>query len=397
MSDNIEIIPRPKTRLKFIDMARSAAILLMLEGHFIEHTFKDFKPMVHAAQTEGTSGYLLFDWFYFMKGFTAPLFFTVTGIVFVYLLARNKDAGYFRNPRVKKGFSRVLELLFWGYALQLAILTQYENYFNLEFGAWVSAFHVLQCIGMGIASLLLIYGLYKLVRFIPLFVWYFIAGTVLLCFYHYMKALAPEHYLPEGAPSIIQNIIKGPNSVFPLVPWMAFTLYGGMLGAIIARSQEQVKKYWFPLLFMAIGIILNLWPRPIFLEFDALLGFFGLDNVHFVDNSSLFTRFGQILIALGIFMLIEKIFDPKAELFLKVGQNTLPIYVIHVIILYGGLLGYGLKSFMMHSLPGWGAVLGAVIFIATFVMFIKYLDFFVNIWNKVLNTIFFWRKKRTES
>lgn len=397
MSDNIEIIPRPKARLKFIDMARSVAILLMLEGHFIEHTFKDFKSMALTVQTNGTSGNVLFDWFYFMKGFTAPLFFSVTGIVFVYLLARNKDAGYFRNPRVKKGFSRALELLFWGYALQFAIFKQYESYFRGEFGSWVSAFHVLQCIGMGIAALLLLYGLYKLVHYIPLFVWYFIGGTVVLCFYPYMKSLAPEHYLPEGAPSLIQNMIKGPDSVFSLVPWMAFTLYGGMLGAIIARSQEKVKTYWFPLVFIAIGLILNFWPRPIFLEFDTVFSLFGLDDIHFVDNAWLFTRFGQIMIALGIFILIEKILDPKAELFLKVGQNTLPIYIIHVIILYGGLFGYGLKSFMSHSLPGWGAVLGAVIFITTFVVFIKYLDFFNNLWDKIWDTLFFWRKKRSES
>ncbi len=393
MSDNTEIIAKPKTRLKFIDMARSVAIILMLEGHFIEHTFKYFKPMVKAVQTKGTSGSILFDWFYFMKGFTAPLFFSVTGIVFVYLLARNKDAGYFRNPRVKKGFKRVLELLFWGYALQLAILTQYENYFRLEFGAWVSAFHVLQCIGMGIAGLLLIYGLYKLVHYIPLFVWYFIGGTVILCFNPYFKTLAPEHYIPAGAPSIIQNIIKGPDSVFALVPWMAYTLYGGMIGAILVRFQDNVKTYWFPLLFITIGLILNIWPRPIFIQFDEFLGMIGLDNINFVVNSWLFTRFGQILMALGIFMLIEKIFDPKAELFLKVGQNTLPIYVIHVIILYGGLIGYGLKNFMTHTLEGWEAVLGAVIFIGTFVVFIKYLDFFNKIYDSVLNTIFFWRRK----
>ena len=78
-------------RLKFIDMARSIAILLMLEGHFIEHTFKDFKPMISSIKENGKSSSLLFDWWYFMKGFTAPMFFVVTGIVFVYLLAKNED------------------------------------------------------------------------------------------------------------------------------------------------------------------------------------------------------------------------------------------------------------------------------------------------------------------
>ena len=100
----VPIIPQPKARLKFIDMARSIAILLMLEGHFIEHMYKDFKPMVGLIREHGTSGNIFFDWFYFIKGFTAPMFFMVTGVVFVYLLARNKDAGFYQNPRVRKGF-----------------------------------------------------------------------------------------------------------------------------------------------------------------------------------------------------------------------------------------------------------------------------------------------------
>ena len=44
--EQIKIIEKPKVRLKFIDMARSLAILLMLEGHFIELLFSNFKPMV---------------------------------------------------------------------------------------------------------------------------------------------------------------------------------------------------------------------------------------------------------------------------------------------------------------------------------------------------------------
>lgn len=55
------------------------------------------------------------------------------------------------------------------------------------------------------------------------------------------------------------------------------------------------------------------------------------------------SRFGQVLVVLGILMLIDANFKIKAKLFLKLGQNTFPIYVVHVIILYGGIFGLGLK------------------------------------------------------
>ena len=389
--EQIEIIAKPKVRLKFIDMARSLAILLMLEGHFIEHTFKNFKPFVALIKETGTSGYIIFDWFYFIKGFTAPLFFTVTGVVFVYLLARNKDAGFRRNPRVHRGFRRAFELLLWGYALQLN-LRYITNTFNHDH-PWLYAFHVLQSIGTGIIALLLIFGLYKLIKRGPLFLYYFLAGTIIFCFYPYLKGMEKDVFLPNGAPELIQNVIKGPYSVFAIIPWMAFTMYGGMVGALTIRYQDHVKKFWYPMTYIILGFTLNLAGRPIGLALDNLLELIGIDDLNLVQNAWLYGRLGQIFIALGIFMLIDKLINFRGELFLKIGQNTLSIYILHVIILYGGIFGYGLNSFMSHSLNGWQVLLGAFLFIALFVVFIKYLEFFENLKSKLFSV--FRRKKNS--
>ena len=68
---------------------------------------------------------------------------------------------------------------------------------------------------------------------------------------------------------------------------------------------------------------------------------------------------------------------------MKIGQNTLPIYIIHVVILYGGIFGIGLNQYMKHSLSGIEAVIGAVLFIAFFVVFIKYFEFFDGIKKRI--------------
>jgi uncharacterized membrane protein len=389
--EHSEIIAKPKVRLKFIDMARSFAILLMLEGHFIEHTFSNFKPMIALIKEKGTSGYLLFDWWYFMKGFTAPLFFVVTGVVFVYLLARNKEAGFAKNPRIHKGFRRALELLFWGYLLQLN-LRYLTNTFNHEH-PWIYAFHVLQSIGVGIMFLLLIFGLYKLINKGPLYLYYFIAGTIVFCIYPSMKHVDDGVFFPANAPQVIQNIIHGPRSVFAIIPWMAFTLYGGMVGALIIRFQDHVKKYWFSFTFIGVGILLTIFGRTVGLFLDDALELINLD-LNLVENSWLYGRMGQVFIFLGILVLIDRWIDFKGELFLKIGQNTLPIYIIHVVILYGGIFGLGLNQFMKHSLSGVEAIFGAALFIGFFVVFINYFEFFDGIKKGVLNL--FKRKKQTK-
>lgn len=390
----VVIKQKPKVRLKFIDMARSFAILLMLEGHFIEHTFKDFKPMIALVKANGTSGNVLFDWWYFMKGFTAPMFFTVTGLIFVYLLARNKEAGFWKIPRVKKGFKRCLELLFWGYMLQLN-MKNVSNYFKGEFGDWVYAFHVLQSIGIGIACLLLLFGLYKLIKVVPLYVYYLVAGTAIFFIYPYLKQLPEGVFVPENTHQFFQNVIRGPHSVFAVVPWMAFTLYGGMIGALLIRFEKHVLKKRFAFIFVFGGLLLTVYSRTMCIFIDRVIEAIGLGDPDFVQNSWLYGRLGQVVLALGILMFIDLIFMQRSKkqsnLFLKVGQNTLPIYVIHVMILYGGFFGYGLKTFMTHTLNGWQTVLGAAIFLASFIVFIKYLEFFTKIWKGFLGLFTFWK------
>jgi uncharacterized membrane protein YcfT len=85
-------------------------------------------------------------------------------------------------------------------------------------------------------------------------------------------------------------------------------------------------------------------------------------------------------------MLIEKYFNVKALLFLKIGQNTLPIYVVHVIILYGGIFGFGLKPLLFdQNLNPWISVSISAIFIVLFAIMIKYIEPLERTYNKLLS------------
>ena len=354
MSEIIANSLEKKPRLKFIDMARSVAIILMLEGHFTGAALAD---------QYRKSEFLLYNIWHNIHGLTSPLFFTVTGLIFVYLLSANNDLNYFENIRVKKGYKRVRQLLFWGYFIQLNLWSiiqsiYYDSKFHLD---WFYAFHVLQSIGIGILFLLIIYGIYKWIGKGAIYWYYLVAALILFSCYAYLKqyiqieeGLIAKHikdkptYLPSGAPSIIQNMFYGQYSDFSFVRYAGYTILGGMLGSLIRTYESKALEWWFGASFILIGLLINLFIQPVFQTIDNLTDSIGItDHGVFVLNATAFIRFGQVMILLGVFMLIDKYADIKAKLFLKIGQNTLPIYVVHVIILYGGIFGFGLKPMVV--------------------------------------------------
>jgi len=395
------VIPEKRPRLKFIDMARSCAILLMLEGHFTGAALGD---------EWRSEEFLLYKTWHNVHGLTSPLFFTVTGLIFVYLLSANNSINYFENQRVKKGFKRVRELLFWGYFIQFNIWSVMQSfYYNSDFRFdWFYAFHVLQSIAIGIFLLLVIYGVYKWINRGALYWYFLIGGLILFAGYAVMKnyiqieeQLVADHikdkptYWPTGAPKFIQNMFYGQYSDFSFVRYSGYTILGGMLGSIIRTFEFKAKEWWFGATFIVAGLVIIFFIQPFFRSIDNLTEMIGLTKKGIYElNSTAFIRYGQVVSLLGILMLIDKYFDIKAKLFLKIGQNTLPIYVVHVIILYGGIFGFGLKPLLFdQNLNPWISGSISLLFIALFAIMVKYIEPLEDIYNKVLSVITF--KKRS--
>jgi uncharacterized membrane protein len=336
---------KPKNRLIFIDIARSIAILLMLEGHFVDDSLMD----VYRDHTNK-----IFTTWEFIRGFTSPMFLTLTGVVFVYLLLGNNHLDYFKNNRVTKGFKRSIELLFWGYLLQ------------------VYAFHVLQCIGVGIFTILLLYGMYKLIKIFPLWIYFFIGATLIFTTYIYFGTIPKELYWPVNAPTFIQNMFHGPYSIFPILPRMGYTLYGAMFGVILYDYKENVKKWSFAISTIIIGVFLYFFLKEILIFTDHKMG---NTIYHIYKLDWLYECLGVVMIALGTLMIIEKLLgEIKPNLFLKMGQNTLTIYILHMVILYGSITGFGLNRLFHNSLNPYHIIVATLSFLSIFFILIYNLD-----------------------
>lgn len=330
------------TRLYFIDAMRAWAILMMLQGHFIDGLLD---PIYRDS-----SNTIFNVWKYF-RGITAPVFFTVSGFIFTYLLIRVPESGL-QNPRVKKGIKRGLQLLFIGYLLRI-------NLWGIFKGEIYSSFYlvdVLHCIGFSILGIIAYYLLTSKSKN-----WVF--PFILFCTTMVLFILEPLYKAMEfnGLPTWMANYLtKANGSVFTIIPWFGYATMGAFLSILFTRFREHPKLYKVSIpSFAAVGLIL-IWISSDF--FEVLYEVTGLQIfADIVVNNYLFIRLGDVFVVFSIFMLFRKFLTNKTGL--RLGQSTLSIYVIHFIILYGSFTGFGLYSFFKYSLNPWITVTGAVAFI----------------------------------
>jgi len=320
---------------------RAWAILMMLQGHFIDGLLGD------AFRDNADVGYS--TWKYF-RGITAPVFFTVSGFIFTYLLIRVPQKG-FENPRVKKGIRRGLQLLFIGYLLR-------SNIFGLLQGKIYDSFFlvdVLHCIGLSILGIIGIYLLSTKGK-------KFLMPTLLVVVTCLLFVFEPIYKSLNFAvlPDAFANYFSKTNgSVFTIIPWFGYASFGGFLSVLFYRFKDRKSLYPAAILISAIsGLLLIFGSSPLFHLMHTATGIQLFADIFF--NNYLFIRLGDVLVVFAIFMLARK-FLMNSTL-LKIGQNTLSIYVIHFIILYGSFTGLGLYRFFEHSLSPWATIIGAIAF-----------------------------------
>jgi uncharacterized membrane protein len=352
-------------RVHFIDWARSIAIILMLQGHFITATFSNYSEMKSNVRVNGTSGYVIFDFWVQLRGLTAPLFFTITGLIFAFLLVKNHYDNPFKNPRVKKGVKRAIQIIIIGYILQLNI-KNIPYYFSGRINDRFFAFHVLHCIGLGILFLILIYIISIYIKKIPLMIYLFVISITIFGLKSYFKGMG-ENYFPTNAPAVIQNIFNGKHSIFPFSPWIGYVLFGGFLGTVFRKYENQIKSktFWYKYLFVSIGGLLLL------IVVFYVLGYFFFGK-EFAESSYTFFTLMKITLLLSILISIDLKYKFKGGMFAAMGQDTLFIYVFHTMILYGAFIGIGINTYFSKSLSGLEAILGAILFVLLFAVLVKY-------------------------
>lgn len=339
----------PTKRLYFIDAVRAFAILMMLQGHFIDTLLaSEHRDMSYVAYK---------IWSYF-RGITAPTFFTISGLIFTYLLLKAKEKGT-EKQRMRKGLNRGLMLIGIGYLLRLPLFSWLTGHFDTYF----LVIDVLQIIGL---SLISIVGLYYLCfkNSIVFSIVSLAIGFLIFVSEPLYRELTLEH-----VPLLFSNYVSKANgSVFTIIPWFGYVAFGAYIATAFYRHLEKPNFKPVTLsVFFILGYFLIEWSS------HFLFYLYKRTDIQlFIDAANynyLFSRLGNVFIYFAIFYGLERYLKPP--LLLKIGQKTLSIYVIHFIIIYGSFTGIGLSQLIGKTLSPWQAVFGAALFLAV-VCFISF-------------------------
>jgi hypothetical protein len=313
---------------------------MMLQGHFIDTL------LLPIYRDESNSIFNI--WTYF-RGITAPTFFTISGLVFAYLLLRSYTKGD-DKPRIKKGLFRGLLLLVIGYSLRINVFSWLSGHFNFYF----LVVDVLQCIGLSLIFLVGLHMLFKKHSYIFSIVLFTIGC---LCF---VSEPLYRNLTLEIVPKFLANYMTKTNgSVFTILPWFGYSAFGAFISTVFFRHVHRNKFKLITLIaFFTAGYFL------IFHSSWFMLKLYDITGIELLKRSAnynyLFIRLGNVLILFGVFYSMERFL--KHSIISRIGEKTLSIYVIHFILLYGSFTGYGLKRFLNKSLTPREAIIGAIIF-----------------------------------
>lgn len=343
------------TRLIFIDALRAFAILMMLQGHFVD-------SLLAAAYRIPESP--IYSTWLFMRGLTAPIFFTSSGIIFVFLLMKDGRPAA-ENIRVKKGIQRGMMLLALGYILKLNVFALllfrfYDSFITVD---------VLHCIGIAILLLVGLFVLAEKVR-LPYPLLLSIGGIGI-----FFLSIAMSKTDWEFLPVFLQNYVTRVNgSVFTPVPWVGFTLLGGVIGWHINRFTSWYLTFWPGIALMLAGIWLHLSSTSGLRDLYAISQLSVFSDM--ANNNWLFWRLGHVLIVIALFTWAARLFYRFIpQLFLTIGSETLTIYSVHYVLLYGTWTGLGIvRAIGYQSMKPIPVALGAGIFITAFVLLVYYLE-----------------------
>lgn len=326
----------------------------MLQGHFVDTLLAD------TYRNAESSVFYLWS---FMRGMTAPIFFTVTGLVFTYLLL--KDGRPLRNnQRVKKGLRRGIYLLGVGYLLKV-------NFPGLLFGyvsPWIFTVDVLHVIGLALIALIVVCALRELLGG-SILTWMLVFGTGTFMLDPFFTQNDWSHL-----PTVLAHYLtRDLGSNFTVVPWLGFAFFGGALGYLLSRRSQWAFTHWFPALLLAFGLTLT-WGSD-----QMLVNLYELTGWHYLpvmfNNNYLFWRLGQVFVTVAIFMWAIPRVGTIPKLITKIGGETLTVYGVHYVILYGTWLGFGIVQLIGYrSLGPLSCVLGAAAFVYAHILLINHIE-----------------------
>lgn len=218
-------------RLILVDFARALAIVFMIQGHALD-------VLLAPAYRQGA----VFNYWLFLRGLTAPMFFTLSGVSFMVSSLRRWDSYSHLTPALFRRVGRFAFFILLGYALHWPAKTLHDFRY-MDLAAWQGWLQVdvLQCIGVTLILLqiaILIAG--TPARFAKI-----AAGTsaAIVLGTPVIWAAHGIHRLPLSLASYFDSHT---GSLFPVFPWAGYVFFGAAVGYLYVQwhSKPRAHAFW---------------------------------------------------------------------------------------------------------------------------------------------------------
>lgn len=323
-----------KKRILFIDLLRALAVVMMVEGHTVDLLLADSYRAYDS---------LYYNLWNFVRGFTAPIFLFSTGTVFAYLFYSAKRP-FARNPRVIKGIKRFFLLLGLGYLLRWpaphlssigeVTASQWQGFFTVD---------ILQLIAVGLLLIMVLAFLSEALAVRPMLI-FAPCAFIIFAAHPIVANIDWKAFLPIP---IAGYFYQGTGSLFPLTPWAGFVVCGAVAGTYLADNPAAFRNIRFSYALFLLGLSF------------AALSFIGDRIEMFIctesalgarsPNLSIF-RLGMVLLLNSIISFVAIKIENMPPLIIQVGRNSLFVYIVHLVILYGSPWSAGLNGSLARKL-----------------------------------------------
>jgi len=286
-------------------------------------------------------------WFYiydFFHGFVAPTFLIASGVAYGAATMKRWEEHIFWGKQSRRRVLRFLGLIAIGYALHLPYFSLRKTISSgspTEIKALLQS-DVLQCIG--VTLLLLQIGI-LLLKNKKAFVW---AVTAVASIVIFSAPVMWSSHLSGHLPAALVSYLSPENaSWFPLFPWAAYILCGVLFGCIFVNAQDSARAASVMLKYAALNVgVLILALIVMYLPFD----FYSAHDFWKSNPAMFFVRLSVVGIITSLMFLAERWWKTPQSFPLIMGRESLFIYILHLVIVYGSVVNRGLAQLIGPTL-----------------------------------------------
>ena len=320
-------------RIQFIDFLRGFAVIVMVIGHSLDS--------VLSQELRGSD---IFGLYNMLRGFTAPLFLFVAGFAFIIATEKRWEEYRTVSTALRKRVLKMGMLIVIGYAMHFPFFS-FAKIIEASGPSEVAQFlqvDVLQCLAV---SILLLHAMIWLSPTQSAFVRSLSAVTVAIVL------AAPWIWSFDFAtilsPVIAPYLNQQQVSLFPLVPYSAFLYAGVLTGHFygVARVRQREQNFFLLLIslgagMIALALLLDRLPFSVYPPHD-----FWKTSPNFF-----LIRLGVVALVTAGFFYVRGLSGIPARQLVVLGQASLLVYVVHLILVYGSAANSGLTHILGKTL-----------------------------------------------